>query len=235
VKSPSTAKADPVEAEIPSGRLAGIAAFARRRKQENRDQLLAAGVEKFSEQGYHSVSIDDIANAAGVSRMTFYRHFSSKADLLVAIFNQGAETGVPRLLRLCRQNFRDSAVVRSWIADIFERNRSQHPQLLLAFSQATKIDPEFVQEAQKVIGEIIAGLGEAIPAFAVAEDSGQADRQRWLEAWLLLYDILDQSNQAAVGLGMGGDPLMIDVLTSRFMDFLGKYPQPAPALTRSGR
>lgn len=57
------------------------------RVRSQRRELMAAEFEQvamglFAERGYDSVSVDDIAAAAGVSARTFYRYFVAKEDLL---------------------------------------------------------------------------------------------------------------------------------------------------------
>ena len=53
----------------------------------HRRELMAAEFERialdlFVERGYASVSVEDIADAAGVSSRTFYRYFAAKEDVL---------------------------------------------------------------------------------------------------------------------------------------------------------
>jgi AcrR family transcriptional regulator len=49
-----------------------------------RDRLVAAAVELFYRQGFTAVGIDQVIAAAGVTKTTFYKHFESKDDLMVA-------------------------------------------------------------------------------------------------------------------------------------------------------
>lgn len=49
----------------------------------DRQRLHAVAVRLFSERGYESVSVAQIAAEAGVSRMTFFRHFPSKESVVV--------------------------------------------------------------------------------------------------------------------------------------------------------
>jgi AcrR family transcriptional regulator len=52
-----------------------------------REAILDVAVELFRERGFHSVGIDEIGTAAGISGPGVYRHFASKAALLVALFD----------------------------------------------------------------------------------------------------------------------------------------------------
>ncbi|WP_034261270.1 TetR/AcrR family transcriptional regulator [Actinospica robiniae] len=56
-------------------------------------RLVVAAVELFNEQGYDATTVAQIAERAGVTKSTFFRHFSDKRELLVA----GQET-LSRLL-----------------------------------------------------------------------------------------------------------------------------------------
>jgi AcrR family transcriptional regulator len=49
--------------------------------EERRTAILDSALAVFSERGYHSASIDDIASEAGVSKALIYEHFASKQEL----------------------------------------------------------------------------------------------------------------------------------------------------------
>jgi AcrR family transcriptional regulator len=86
-----------------------------------RDRILAAATEYFYSQGIRAVSADRLIAAAGVSKVTFYRHFPSKDDLVVAYLEGRAEVERQALEQLRAQtgNADDTliAIARA-IADI---------------------------------------------------------------------------------------------------------------------
>ncbi|HKN90413.1 MAG TPA: TetR/AcrR family transcriptional regulator [Acidimicrobiia bacterium] len=56
-----------------------------------REAILDAAVELFRQRGFHSVGIDEIGTAAGISGPGVYRHFASKGALLVTLFDSITE------------------------------------------------------------------------------------------------------------------------------------------------
>jgi AcrR family transcriptional regulator len=60
----------------------------RLRRAERREQLLAAATHAFARAGFAATSLDDIAEAAGISRVLLYRHFESKTDLYRAVLDR---------------------------------------------------------------------------------------------------------------------------------------------------
>jgi AcrR family transcriptional regulator len=53
-----------------------------RRHEQTRAAIADAAVALFAERGFAETTMDDVAQAAGVSRRTVYRHFPSKDDLV---------------------------------------------------------------------------------------------------------------------------------------------------------
>lgn len=49
-----------------------------------RERLVVAAVDLFTEQGYDATTVAQIAERAGVTKSTFFRHFPDKRELLVA-------------------------------------------------------------------------------------------------------------------------------------------------------
>jgi AcrR family transcriptional regulator len=59
------------------------------RSERTREALRQAALVRFLAQGVEDTSAEQIASDAGVSLRTFYRHFSSKHDLLFADYDAG--------------------------------------------------------------------------------------------------------------------------------------------------
>ncbi len=54
--------------------------------QHAHGDVLAAALRVFEQQGVASTRVEDILEAAGIARRTFYRYFKNKDDVLVALY-----------------------------------------------------------------------------------------------------------------------------------------------------
>lgn len=68
------------EAEAPARRVGHQVRLHRRELMVAEFETIA--LDLFASRGYGNVSVDDIADAAGVSARTFYRYFAAKEDIL---------------------------------------------------------------------------------------------------------------------------------------------------------
>jgi AcrR family transcriptional regulator len=73
---------------VSSPRLPLLSARLAPQNAKARDRILAAAYDLFSRQGIRAVGIDAIIEQSGVARMTLYRHFTSKEQLVLAFLEQ---------------------------------------------------------------------------------------------------------------------------------------------------
>ncbi|HKJ23589.1 MAG TPA: TetR/AcrR family transcriptional regulator [Myxococcota bacterium] len=174
-----------------------------RRGDRTRARLVEAGLAEFREHGFESASIARIAEAAGVSRPTFYFHFPKKEDLLRELI-AGFEVEIAgRLARARTLPEVFDALIES-ILDIQERLgptvfaevlRVQTREPIDAERSTTVLDaivPIFRQGAER--GELRAGLEpERAAALCMASlfgcllDSEIAGRPEDLRAMTCLF------------------------------------------------
>lgn len=62
-----------------------------RKQQVVREALRSAAVELIHARGFEAVTVEEIAQAAGVSRRTFFRYYDSKEDVMVEYFDRDDE------------------------------------------------------------------------------------------------------------------------------------------------
>ncbi|MBL8564855.1 MAG: TetR/AcrR family transcriptional regulator [Hyphomicrobiaceae bacterium] len=81
-----------------------------------RQRILAAACELFYKHGIRSVGVEAVAEAASTNKMTLYRHFGSKDELIVAYLQQVAEESDGRWQNMMRSHAGDfAAQVEAWL------------------------------------------------------------------------------------------------------------------------
>ncbi len=113
----------------------------RPRSEKARQAILAAAVELLLEQGLNAMSMDTVAEAAGVSKATIYRWWPSKEMLaLDALATAWAQplVGVPRTSGALRADL--LARLRPWVRELTKRPFGRIIAGLVAEAQ---IDPSF--------------------------------------------------------------------------------------------
>ena len=83
-----------------------------------REHLLAVAQRLFCQLGFHAVSVDAILEEAGVARMTLYKNFGSKEDLVVATLK------------------REDSMFRQWLASAVEARSKQPKDRILGLFRA---------------------------------------------------------------------------------------------------
>jgi AcrR family transcriptional regulator len=154
-----------------------------------REAILAAAEEVFARSGYHGASLDDIAQAAGISKALIYEHFTSKRELHASLVNAhveeifrrlqaNAETGTTGEERLrggidaflsfveehreaWRALFRDAADPE--VGDVVERVQVQATAVIAALIAA---DPEAPNESERAIEMHSALLSGGVQSLA---------------------------------------------------------------------
>ncbi len=115
-----------------------------RRSEERRGAILAAAAEVFAAKGYHTATTREIAEAADLAEGTIFNYFPSKRDLLVAIFEQGAE----RMRRLAQSRLDPALPMHQALASLLEATLafySEHRLLIRTIVAEAWTDPELLR------------------------------------------------------------------------------------------
>ena len=98
--------------------------WRQRKKAETRDRIRGCALRLFLEQGYDATTVEQIAAAAGVSHMTFFRYFPAKEDVVLS------DSYDPMIARLLEQTpvgwpllQRIRAALREGLAQVYETDR----------------------------------------------------------------------------------------------------------------
>ena len=129
-----------------------------------REQLLGVALDVFAHSGYHDTSMNDVAEAAGVTKPVLYQHFESKRDLFQALLDDvgarmlqaitagtaGAADGRSRTELGFRAYFR-------WVAE-------DHDSFMLLYGGASRRDQEFSRAVRRVTNGMVQAVAPLIAA-----------------------------------------------------------------------
>ncbi|MEM6498510.1 MAG: helix-turn-helix domain-containing protein [Pseudomonadota bacterium] len=97
-------------------------------KQRSHGRILDAAGKMFRERGIESTSVADIMKAAGMTHGGFYRHFSSKDELVAAAFKHAVDHVVSDMERQtspAEQDGKREEYVSTYLSDEHVKNRAQ--------------------------------------------------------------------------------------------------------------
>jgi AcrR family transcriptional regulator len=150
-----------------------VANLRARQKEMTRKLLLKTALELFESKGYAATTVDDIASAAGTTRVTFYAHFPSRTDQMLALFGElnellertsSAERGTTsgELVAVVRDGTREG--ITGWLRESAGRWPRIQPYLNAA-REAAMNDPEIRvlvdQWWDEAYADIVDGLEQA--------------------------------------------------------------------------
>ncbi|HUQ61595.1 helix-turn-helix domain-containing protein [Lentzea sp.] len=154
-----------------------------------RERLVVAAVDLFTEQGYDATTVAQIAERAGVTKSTFFRHFPDKRELLVA----GQET----LSRLLTEGIAEApagATPLEAVAAGLERastamgpmSRELAPRLKAAVAASAELQERDALKSVSLAAAMTAALvarGVPDPTAALASELGVLAFKRGYAGW----------------------------------------------------
>lgn len=162
---------------------------------ERREQLLQVALETFAAKGFHETSMNEVAEAAGVTKPVLYQHFASKK----ALYNELVDEMGARLER----TIFDAAVaadgprqqVEAGFRAYFGWAVAQGPAFRVLFSDRNRADADLAQavaRVESVVADRVASLIDIpglsdderhVLAFGVVGIAESTSRQ-WLQLGL---------------------------------------------------
>jgi AcrR family transcriptional regulator len=178
-------------------------------KRQTRERLLEAARRVFVERGFHAATLDQVAQEAGHTKGAVYSAFESKADLLLAIFEERTRRRAGELRRIATRvsSLAELAQAgeRFWIATL--RNEREWSLLLVEFEIYAARDAVLRKRLAGIRGLFRSAMCETIEAVA----AGSGER---------LPMPAEQLTVATLALGNG---IMLEGLTSATSDTVEAY------------
>ena len=127
------------------------------RVQSTRDRILVAARELLAETGPAGLTYSLLADRAGVTRQTLYRHWPARSGLLVDLILEGSDGGYP-------EPGADPAVVAAeWLASLRAgmRDPARRAAVLAVTAQADT-DPDSAQALAQLLADRLAAFNDLL-------------------------------------------------------------------------
>lgn len=163
-----------------------------------REQILDVAIEVFGRAGYYGASMNDIAEAAGVTKPVLYQHFDSKSDLYGALID---EVGTRMLSSIAKETANASDGREQTIQGFrayFRWVSHRHQEFMLLFGGSARHAEEFGPRIRRITDDAAAAI-----APLIAVDIDPEHRATLAHA---LVGLAEGASRRLVGLGEQFDP-----------------------------
>jgi len=117
---------------------------------ERDEMVLKAAAELFTQYGIKSVSMDQIARKAGVSKKTIYEKYADKEELLIEIVNQNLESSRAFFRQVMATKENPVLKIARMYELLLQQQRNIHPSLYWTMSRsyqnAIKVVEDYLRE-----------------------------------------------------------------------------------------
>ncbi|MFD7160201.1 TetR/AcrR family transcriptional regulator [Kribbella sp. NPDC059898] len=162
-----------------------------------RERLVLAAVDLFAEHGYDATTVTQIADRAGVTKSTFFRHFPDKRELLVA--------GQDTLSTLLSEGIADApaeatpleavaACLRRASTAMGPMNRELAPRLKAAIAASKELQERDALKSVGLANAMTTALqtrGVPTPLAHLAAELGVLAFKQGYESWTAMNDDSD--------------------------------------------
>ena len=136
---------------------------------ERREQLLAVALAVFADKGFHGASMNDVADAAGVTKPVLYQHFESKRELYLALIDEAGER-LNQLIVAAASNASDPhEKVSRGVQAYFRWVAEDRESFVLLFGDGGRRDEEFTEAVRLIEARIATAIAPMIRAEIDAE------------------------------------------------------------------
>src|SRR3954462_9349676 len=163
---------------------------------DRRAAILDAALEVFSKRGYNGASIDEIAQAAGISKALIYEHFPSKKDLHVSLLERHTQEIFVRLSQTAATADPGEVRLRNGV-DAFLLWVETHPEAFRLLFRDT-----FEPEVAEVLNTLQNQATGAIAALIAAEPAERGPRDRETDFALAIEAMAQQLSGATQSLAI---------------------------------
>ena len=163
---------------------------------ERRRQLLEVALQVFADKGFYGTSMNEVAEAAGVTKPVLYQHFTSKE----ALYRELVDELGTRLERAIVEGVADASGPRQQVEAgfpaYFRWATREGPAFRVLFAEHNRADPVLATAIEKVESAV----ADRVAGFIEVEGLSDDERQ------VLAYGVVglaESTSRHWLGLGLG--------------------------------
>jgi AcrR family transcriptional regulator len=161
----------------------------RRRAEEEVQALVAAGLAVLRRSGAAGLTVAEVLADAGLSTRAFYRHFQSKDELVLAVYEREAERRHTGLVRRLDEAGSPRAALEAWIDEMlalgFDPRRARRTNVLA--QEGARLQTDFPVE----FAAIVAGAVEPLEGVLRAIPTPEPTRDAW-STYAVTWELVQQ-------------------------------------------
>ncbi|MEZ4454697.1 MAG: TetR family transcriptional regulator [Nannocystaceae bacterium] len=148
-------------------------------KQERREAILAAALERLDDEGLEATTLSAIARSAGISKANLYRYFESREAILLEVTLEEAQAWVDALAGALAPLAGSSDV--DGVAAVVARSLAERPRLctlvsalasVLEHNVGVDVVTAFKRRFGALVGDVVTAVIAAVPGLsATAADT----------------------------------------------------------------
>lgn len=131
-------------------------------RDERRSQLLNAALEVFTQAGYHSAPMDEIADRAGVSKPVLYQHFPSKLELYLAVLDLHIDSLLFEIQKAVSSTHDNSERVNAATTAYFDFINREGEAFRLLFESDMTVEPKVRERLNRMTYDCAAAFSAII-------------------------------------------------------------------------
>jgi AcrR family transcriptional regulator len=136
------------------------------RRGTARERVLDAAAKVFASRGYHAATVDEIVQAADLTKGALYAHFSSKQELFIQLLEERIDRPVRALLQITETagaQASTAGAIGSGLATLLDQERDA-VLLIFEFWAIAVREPEHAKRYEAWLASLTSALARALEA-----------------------------------------------------------------------
>lgn len=163
-----------------------------------REQILEVALDVFANAGFHGASMNDVADAAGVTKPVLYQHFDSKRELYQALIEEVGNRLRSNIDKATAEATDGKSQTELGFRAYFRWVAEDHDGFRLLFGSGSRRDDDFNEAVRKITAESARAI-----APLIAVDIDESHRETLAHA---LVGLAEGASRRLVELGDDFDP-----------------------------